>query len=73
MAGGFAEVSGDRVKVLADHAEPVGSIDAAAAQTRLAEARERLSGLSVADARYEVEMATVRRETARIALAGRRG
>jgi F-type H+-transporting ATPase subunit epsilon len=71
VAGGFAQVSADKVMVLADHAEPVASIDPAAAQTRLTEARERLAGLSTTDARYETEMATVRRETARIALARR--
>ncbi|MCI0569963.1 MAG: F0F1 ATP synthase subunit epsilon [Myxococcaceae bacterium] len=72
VAGGFAEVSSDKVLVLADQAEPVGTIDVAAAEARLVEAQKRLAALAEADARYEVEMATVRRESARIAASGRR-
>jgi F-type H+-transporting ATPase subunit epsilon len=72
VGGGFAEVAADRVLVLADQAEPAGNIDVAAAQQRLADARTRLAGMSADDARYEVEMATVRRETARIAMTASR-
>lgn len=71
VAGGFAEVSADKVMVLADHAEPVASIDPAEAEARLAEARQRLTSLSAEDARFDIEMATVRRESVRLALSGR--
>src|SRR5687768_3268503 len=44
VGGGFAEVASDKVLVLADHAEPVSSIDVEVAKRRLEEARERLRG-----------------------------
>ena len=67
VAGGFVEVGqDDTVCVLADAAEPISAIDVAAAQKRLEEAQSRLKGLSVDDVRFEVEQATVRRETARV-------
>jgi F-type H+-transporting ATPase subunit epsilon len=71
VAGGFVEVGDDKVRVLADFAEPVTAIDVEAAKKRLEEAQERLKGLSEEDARYQVEAATVRRETARMGLARR--
>lgn len=66
VAGGFVEVSNDKVLVLADVVEPVASIDVDAARRRLAEAQERLRGMSSDDARFTVEQAIVRRETARV-------
>lgn len=72
VAGGFVEVGNDKVLVLADGAESVTGIDVEAARRRLQEAQERMRGLSAEDARYEVEQATVRRETARMAAAGPR-
>ena len=71
VGGGFVEVGDDKVLVLADQAEPVSTIDAAAARRRLSEAQARLAGMSSEDAHFPIETATVRRETARIALAGR--
>jgi F-type H+-transporting ATPase subunit epsilon len=49
VAGGFFEVSEDTVRVLADSAEPLASLDAAQASTRLQEAEQRLSALPAAD------------------------
>lgn len=72
VAGGFVEVGDDRVVVLADHAEPSTAIDVGAAKKRLEEAQAKLKSMSAEDARFEVESATVRRETARMAVAGRR-
>lgn len=69
VAGGFVTVANDTVRVLADDAEPVEKIDAAAARTRLEGAQQRLVGMSSDDARFALESATVRRETARMALA----
>src|SRR5579871_1778454 len=71
VAGGFVEVGNDRVAVLADQAEPLASIDVAAAQRRLEDAQGKLKNLSSDDARFEVESAVVRRETARMHVAGR--
>jgi F-type H+-transporting ATPase subunit epsilon len=66
VAGGFAEVSNDKVLVLADVAEPVTGIDVEAARKRMQEAQERMKGLSADDVRFDLEQATVRRETARM-------
>ncbi|MBI3182765.1 MAG: F0F1 ATP synthase subunit epsilon [Myxococcales bacterium] len=72
VSGGFAEVSRDKVLVLAESAEPISAIDVAAAKSRLEEAQKKLKGLAAEDARFEVETAAVKREAARIAAAGRR-
>src|SRR5262245_20603856 len=66
VAGGFVEVAGDQVRVLADQAETEAEVDVEAAKKRLAEAQDKLKGMSPDDARFQVEAATVRRETARI-------
>src|SRR6218665_646973 len=66
VAGGFVEVSQDKVLVLADVVEPVSAIDADAARRRLEEAQERLRGMPSDDVRFGIEQATVRRETARV-------
>jgi F-type H+-transporting ATPase subunit epsilon len=71
VAGGFVEVSDDKVMVLADQAEPATEIDLEAARKRMLEAQERLKGVSAEDARFALESSTVRRETARMAV-GRR-
>jgi F-type H+-transporting ATPase subunit epsilon len=71
VAGGFAEVASDKVLVLADQAEPISAIDVEAARARLEEAQARMRGLSSEDARYQLEAATVKRETARMALVRR--
>jgi len=42
------------------------------AKQRLDAAQERLKGMSAEDARFAIETATVRRETARMVAAGRR-
>lgn len=73
VAGGFVEVGNDKVLVLADGAEPVTGIDVEGARRRMAEAQERMKGLSAEDARFQLEQATVRREAARIGAAGARG
>lgn len=71
VAGGFVEVADDRVLVLADAAEPAATIDVAAAKRRLEAAQGALQGLSAEDVRFEVESATIRRETVRITVAAK--
>lgn len=66
VAGGFAEVSNDKVLVLADVAEPTTGIDVEGARKRMQEAQERMKGMSADDVRFDLEQATVRRETARM-------
>ena len=72
VAGGFVQVASDKILILADQAEPVSDIDLAASRQRLLAAQERLKGMSEEDARFQLETATVKRETARMAAAGRR-
>lgn len=66
VTGGFAEVSDDKVMVLADRAEAVADIDVAAAERRLEEAQAQSAGGS-AEAELAAERA--RLERARIAAA----
>ncbi len=72
VAGGFVQVANDKILILADQAEPVSDIDLAASRQRLLAAQEQLKGMSEEDARFQLETATVKRETARMAAAGRR-
>ncbi len=72
VGGGFVEVANDQVRVMADQAEPVASIDVNSVKERLEAAQNRLKVLRAEDARFEIETATVRRETARMAAATRR-
>ncbi|WNG61656.1 F0F1 ATP synthase subunit epsilon [Archangium gephyra] len=69
VAGGFVEVSNDKVLVLADVAEVVTGIDVEAAKKRMQDAQEKLRGMSSDDVRFDIEQATVRRETARMSAA----
>jgi F-type H+-transporting ATPase subunit epsilon len=72
VAGGFVEVGGDKVLVLADQAELAQDIDVESARRRVEEAQKRLSGMSAEDVQFAIERATVERETARMGVAGRR-
>lgn len=49
VGGGFAEVSPDRVTVLADEATPVAQLSRAAAETRLTAAEAALAAIGPAD------------------------
>jgi F-type H+-transporting ATPase subunit epsilon len=71
VAGGFVEVANNVVLVLADQAEVASSIDVSDAQRRRDEAQERLKGMSAEDVRFDLESATVKRETVRMAVAAR--
>jgi F-type H+-transporting ATPase subunit epsilon len=68
VSAGFAEVSGDRVSVLADSAEGAKEIDAAAAERDRAKAEEEMktAGVDTLDAiRTRVELAQARLQVAR--------
>jgi F-type H+-transporting ATPase subunit epsilon len=71
IGGGFLQVLDDKVIVLADSAEARDDIDVEAAKKALAESSERLRTMTEQDEDYAVEAAKVRRETARITVAGR--
>jgi F-type H+-transporting ATPase subunit epsilon len=68
IAGGFVEVSRERVTVLADTAEFAGEIDATRAEEALASARELLAGLDGSGDR-ESASAAVRRAQNRLRIA----
>ncbi|MFT5485366.1 MAG: F-type H+-transporting ATPase subunit epsilon [Paracoccaceae bacterium] len=57
VAGGFAEVTGERCTVLAEEAMPVEDIDPAEAETRIASAREALEQADNDLARSQAEIA----------------
>lgn len=69
VAGGFVEVGGQNVRVLADAAQPQKEIDTAAAKKRISEADEKLKGLEVTDPKAEALRDTIRREQKRIEVA----
>ena len=62
VGGGFAEISPDRVTILADEATPLASLSRAASERRLAEAQTELGEVLVTDpeAKREAAMSRVR-------------
>ncbi len=70
VAGGFAEVTGERCTVLAEEAMPVDEIDATAADERLASAREALNAAESDTARNSAELGLAVAEALRNAARG---
>jgi F-type H+-transporting ATPase subunit epsilon len=71
VAGGFAEVTPDRVTVLADEATPVEQLSRAAAETRVSEAEAALAEAQLAPPeKREAAMARVLSARAMVAAAG---
>ncbi|HYF07170.1 MAG TPA: ATP synthase F1 subunit epsilon [Acetobacteraceae bacterium] len=68
VAGGFAEVTPERVTILADEATPVANLSRAEAERRIAEAEAALAA-TPGDAPDKVEQATSRVLAARAMLA----
>lgn len=60
VAGGFAEVSPDRVTVLADEATPVASLSRADAERRVGEAEAALGALPLTESEAKREAAMAR-------------
>ena len=73
VAGGFFEVAEDRVRVLADYAEPLASLDVEGAAARLREAEERRAALGPTDTGLAAADEAVRRERARLYTARTKG
>ena len=71
VSGGFMEVIGDKVTVLADTAEHADEIDLERAETALARAEERVAS-AASDQDLERALASMRRSTARLGVARRR-
>jgi F-type H+-transporting ATPase subunit epsilon len=55
VAGGFAEVTGERCTVLAEEAEPLGDIDRAAVESQLRDLRDDLAAAQSDEQRQAVE------------------
>ena len=71
VGGGFLQVADNQVMVLADTAEAAADIDVERARSALAESQGRLRQMTERDEHYRHEEARVRREAARLAVAGR--
>ena len=71
VAGGFMEVTGDRIIVLADAAERVAEIDEARAQEAVRQAQESIDRRG-ADTDLERAVASLRRSAARVQVVRRR-
>ena len=69
VGGGFAEVSPERVTVLADEATPLGSLSRADAERRIAEAEAALAQVSPTDTETKRDLALERLLSARAMLA----
>jgi F-type H+-transporting ATPase subunit epsilon len=60
VGGGFAEISPDRVTILADEATPLASLSRAASERRLAEAEAALQALPVTETEPKRDAAMAR-------------
>jgi F-type H+-transporting ATPase subunit epsilon len=60
VGGGFAEVSADRVTILADEATPLASLSRAASERRLAEAEAALREVAITEPEAKREAALTR-------------
>lgn len=71
VSGGFLEVMGDKVTILADTAEHASEIDIERSEEALGRAQEQVSA-SASDADLERALASMRRSQARLKVARRR-
>jgi len=72
VAGGFFEVAEDTVRVLADHAEPLASLDVEEASARLREAEQRYAAMGRGDPGLDAAAEAVQRERSRLYTARQR-
>ncbi|MBI3028107.1 MAG: F0F1 ATP synthase subunit epsilon [Candidatus Rokubacteria bacterium] len=71
VSGGFAEVQGDRVTILAEHAERPEEIDRERAERARQRAERRLQGKTPEEIDYTRALAAFSRALARLQVAGR--
>ena len=72
VAGGFCEVADDVVRVLADVAEPLESIDLAAAQKAVTDAEAKLAEMSPSLPAYQTQREVLKTAQVKFALASKR-
>lgn len=72
VGGGFAEVSGDRITILADTAEMAREIDLARAEAAKKRAEASLRDMTNEDLRYQETVAALKRAENRIKVAARK-
>jgi len=72
LGEGFAEVSGDHVRVLVEEAQAADEIDLAAAQKQLAEHQAKLSSMKSDDPEFDRMRAQVERAAARALVASQK-
>jgi F-type H+-transporting ATPase subunit epsilon len=72
VSGGFAEAGPEHVRVLAESAEPLESIDLAAARKRLEDAKKKLDGISPTTPEYAAQQQLVKVESRRVDAAEKR-
>jgi F-type H+-transporting ATPase subunit epsilon len=72
ISGGFVEVGGDKITILADAAEMANDIDVERAEAAKARAEEDLKNIATEDSQYEETAAALRRAENRIKVAARK-
>jgi F-type H+-transporting ATPase subunit epsilon len=72
ISGGFAEVGGDKITILADAAEMAREIDVERAQAAKARAEESLKNITNEDSQYQEKVAALKRAENRIRVAARK-
>ena len=72
ISGGFAEVGGDKITILADAAEMASEIDVERAEAAKARAEETLKNITNEDSRYEENEAALKRAENRIKVSARK-
>jgi F-type H+-transporting ATPase subunit epsilon len=72
ISGGFVEVGGDKITILADAAEMANDIDVGRAETAKARAEEDLKNIATEDSEYEETAAALKRAENRIKVAARK-
>ena len=72
VSGGFAEAGPEHVRVLAEGAEPLESIDLAQAKKQLEASQKKLDGISPTSPDYAAQQKVVRADARRVEVAEKR-
>jgi F-type H+-transporting ATPase subunit epsilon len=72
ISGGFVEIGGDKITILADAAEMAHEIDVERAQAAKARAEETLKDITNEDSQYQENAAALKRADNRIKVAARK-